>query len=190
MAKQSLGCGIDVPDGVELRTIPSIAGGKYVAGSDGHIYCYSTAKVNSNKPQPFRLLETEGSAGYPFVAIIEDGRRRTVPVHRLICEAFHGAKPSEKSVVRHLDGSRSNNDPANLQWGTYAQNEADKRRHGRVADGERHGQVKLSEEAVRIIRASVPFGLWNATDAAKVFGVDASTVRRIAAGKRDWQGIK
>lgn len=189
MAKRSLGCGVNVPDGVELRPIQSIGGGKYVAGSDGHIYCHSTARVNSRKPQPFRLLETDGSAGYPFVAIIENGRRRTTPVHRLICEAFHGAKPSDKSVVRHIDGSRTNNLPENLAWGSYAQNEADKRRHGRIASGEKHGQVKLSEEAVRIIRASIPFGLWNAVDAAKVFGVAPSTIRRVAAGKRDWRGV-
>lgn len=165
-------------------------GGKYVVGSDGHVYCFSTARVNAKRPQPFRLAEAIGDAGYPFVAIIEEGRRRTIPVHRLVCSSFHGEKPFPTAVVRHLDGVQENNRPANICWGTYAQNEADKRRHGRVAEGERHGQVKLTEEGVRIIRASIPFGLWNAVDAAKVFGVDPSTIRRVAAGKRDWQSVK
>lgn len=177
-----------LPNGIELREIPGL-GGKYVAGNDGHIYCFSTAKVNARKPQPFLVAETIGSGGYPFVAIIQEGKRKTTPVHRLVCAAFHGEPPTAHSVVRHLDGNRSNNEPANITWGTYAQNEADKRRHGRTAAGEKHGQVRLSEEGVRIIRASVPFGLWNAADAAKVFGVDPSTIRRIAAGKRDWKDV-
>ncbi len=134
--------------------------------------------------------QTEGSEGYPFVAIIEDKRRRTMPVHRLVCEAFHGLRPFGRAVVRHLDGSRNNNMPYNLSWGSQSQNEADKRRHGRVSEGEGHGQAKLSKEGVRIIRASIPFGLWNTADAAKVFGVHPSTIRRIATGKRDWKCAK
>lgn len=40
---------LSVPNGIEVREIPSFPGGKYVAGSDGHIYCYSDARVNSKK---------------------------------------------------------------------------------------------------------------------------------------------
>ena len=178
----------DIPNGVITKIVPGYDG-KYVAGSNGKIYCHSDAKVNARKPKPFEVAEGVGSKGYPFVATIIDGKRKTKPVHRLVCSAFHGEPPNEKSVVRHLDGDKTNNDPCNLAWGTYAQNEADKRRHGRTACGERHGQVKLTDEAVRIIRASVPVGLWNASDAAKVFGVDPSTIRRVAAGKRDWKHL-
>lgn len=186
MAKQSLGLGSGVPFGVELKEVQGYDG-KYWAGSDGHIYCYSDARVNAKKPRPFRMLETIGSEGYPFVAFIFEGRRVTKPVHRLVCEAFHGPPPLG-AVVRHLDGGRATNCPANLAWGSYADNEADKRRHGRVAKGCKHGAVKLTEEGVRIIRASVPFGLWNAKDAAAVFGVDAGTIRNIANGK-GWHGV-
>ena len=35
---------------------------------------------------------------------------------------------------------------------------------------------------MKIIRASIPKGLWNTKDAAEVFGVDSSTIRRIARG--------
>lgn len=179
---------LDVTEGVSLRMVPGLQD-KYAAGSDGHIYCYSDARVNAKRPRPFRLSEAIGSTGYPFVCIIIDGQRKSVPVHRLVCSAFHGIAPTKVSIVRHLDGDPTNSLPDNLAWGSYAQNEADKRRHGRVADGERHGAAKLTEDAVRIIRASVPFGLWNATDAAQVFGVHPSTIRRIAAGKRGWQRL-
>ena len=155
-----------------MKSIPGISE-KYKAGSDGHIYCYSNYKSHRNKPYPFRLkASVSPETGYPFVAIIEGGRRRTKNVHTLICLAFHGEKPSPIHETRHLDGSRTNCVPDNLAWGTPAENEADKRRHGRTAMGSKHGIAKLNEEAVRILRIAIPQGLWNSVDAAKVFGVD------------------
>lgn len=176
---------IGLPAGIGLREIGG-HDGKYWAGSDGHVYCYSRARVNTKKPSPFRVSEAIGSEGYPFVAIIVAGKRVTKPVHRLVCQAFHGDPPSDVHVVRHLDGNKTSNLPDNLKWGSYAENEADKRRHGTAATGERHGAAKLTEETVRIIRASIPAGLWNAKDAAQVFGIDPGTIRNIARG-RNWK---
>lgn len=176
-----------VPDGVSLAVVPGYSE-KYWAGNDGHIYCYSDASINAQKPRPFRIAETVSpSNGYAFIATILDGKRWTKAVHRLVALAWHGLDASA-DVVRHLDGNRLNNKPANLEWGTWAQNEADKKRHGTVARGESHGNVKLTEEAVRIIRVAIPAGLWDTGSAAKVFGVCPSTIRRIAAGK-DWKHV-
>ena len=177
-----------VPEGVLLKPIPGIDA-KYVAGSDGHIYCYSDARVNAKKPTPFRLAETIGSEGYPFVALIERDRKRTKAVHVLVCFAFHGPRPSATHEVRHGDGSRTNHLPGNLSWGTPAENEADKRRHGTVAQGSRHGIAKLSEEAVRILRIAIRQGYWNPVDAAKVFDVHPSAIRAVVAGK-SWRHLQ
>ena len=173
---------------MELREIPG-TDRKYAAGEDGHIYCYSRAKVNAKRPCPFRVAESVGSNGYRFIALIAKETKRSKAVHVLVCEAFHGPKLTPQHIVRHLDGNRENNVPSNLCWGTYAENEADKRRHGKTACGEAHGEVKLTEEAVRIIRASIPYGLWNPVDAAKVFGVSESHIRNIARG-RWWKHVK
>lgn len=43
-------------------------------------------------------------------------------IHRLVCEAFHGAPPFEKAVVIHLDENALNNKPENLKWGTQKEN--------------------------------------------------------------------
>jgi len=171
-----------VPAGVVLAPIPGVSD-KYVAGSDGHIYCYSDARVNAKMPKPFRLAEQIGTEGYQFVFIIEGQRRRTKTVHGLICLAFHGPKPSDTHEVRHLDGTRTNALPDNVCWGTPAENEADKKRHGTVARGETHGIAKLNEEAVRIMRIAIPRGLWNPIDAAQVFGVEPSVIRAAVSGK-------
>ena len=43
-------------------------------------------------------------------------------VHQVVCEAFHGPKPSANSVVIHLDEDGLNNRPENLRWGTQKEN--------------------------------------------------------------------
>ena len=188
MGKELLGLGLGVPAGVTLKPIPEI-NDLYVAGDDGRIYSYSQARTNAKKPKPFRLAEVRNGEYY-LVSICKNREKpRSYSVHELVNRAFHGLKPEGKNVSRHLDGDWSNNKPNNLCWGTYAENESDKRRHGRVAEGTKQGCAKLNDEAVRIIRVSIPFGLWNTTDAAKVFGVHPSTINRIARGE-DWKCVK
>lgn len=46
----------------------------------------------------------------------------TLKVHQLVCEAFHGTKPNQKSVVIHIDEDSLNNKPENLKWGTQKEN--------------------------------------------------------------------
>ena len=43
-------------------------------------------------------------------------------VHRLVCEAFHGAAPDGMKYVLHLDEDAHNNRPENLRWGTQKEN--------------------------------------------------------------------
>ena len=188
MGNTPLGMGNPVPASIELREIPH-TGGKYAAGSDGHIYCYSTARNNRQKPSPFQVAEAVGSNGYAFIGTLLSGTKKTRPVHSLILQAFAGPRPYVSSVSRHLDGDKLNNTPRNLLWGTQAENEADKRRHGRVAQGERQGIAKLTDEAVRIIRASISLGLWDTENAAKVFGVSQQHIAAIARG-RGWQHVQ
>jgi len=49
--------------------------------------------------------------------------KRTFKVHQLVCEAFHGPKPSPTHIVLHLDEDPSNNKPENLRWGTRKENQ-------------------------------------------------------------------
>ena len=43
-------------------------------------------------------------------------------VHRIVATAFHGAQPSEKHVVDHIDTNRRNNRSENLRWVTRLEN--------------------------------------------------------------------
>ena len=187
MKAKSTDIELGVPKNVYTRPI-DFTDGKYLAGSDGHIYCFSNAKVNAKKPQPFRVMESIGSNGYPFIGMILNGSKKSSAVHLLICATFHGKKPFKNAEVRHLDGSRNNNTPTNLQWGTPGENEADKRRHGRTPDGTKHPLAKLNEEAVRILRIAIPQGLWNSADAARVFGVNPSVIKN-AVNRKTWKHV-
>ena len=46
----------------------------------------------------------------------------TMKVHRLVCEAFHGPAPDGMGVVIHIDEDATNNNAANLRWGTQREN--------------------------------------------------------------------
>ena len=45
-----------------------------------------------------------------------------VPVHRIVCWAFHGEPPTDRHVVDHIDTNRANNRPENLRWVTRLEN--------------------------------------------------------------------
>jgi hypothetical protein len=101
-----------------------------------------------------------------------------VCVHALVCEAFHGVKPSPQHEVAHNDGVRANNRADNLRWATRAENHADKVAHGTAQRGEANGNSKLTEEEAEEIRADNR----SQTAIAKHYGVSQATIWRIKRG--------
>lgn len=89
---------------------------------------------------------------YWVVQLSVPGREQCLFVHRLVCQAFH-LNPTGLPISRHKDGDNRNSRADNLEWGTYADNEADKRRHGTALFGERHPNAVLNDDLVRSIRA-------------------------------------
>lgn len=70
-----------------------------------------------------------GNRGYPTVNPARDGENRTLPIHRIVAEAFLGPRP-EGLVVRHLNGKHNDPRLANLAYGTPRQNQIDSVMHG------------------------------------------------------------
>jgi hypothetical protein len=129
--------------------------------------------------------------GYPCVTLCDMPRMQTFKVHTLVCCTFNGPPPEGTDQVRHLDGTKDNNTPSNLCWGTTLQNAADRLLHGRDSRGEKSGKAKFSQAEVDRLRADhaqaqrgrqrVPRGWMQ--DAAAVHGVSVNTIATICSGR-------
>lgn len=106
-----------------MKPIPSCPG--YFASEDGGVY--RNGKRRKGVPN---------NRGYLTIMISVNNQQTLKYAHRLVCEAYHGPCP-EGRQCRHLDGSRVNNAPSNLEWSDKATNEADKERHGTLLLGEK-----------------------------------------------------
>jgi len=60
--------------------------------------------------------------GYMTVLLRSNGKQKTIGVHRLVYDAFHGAPPTPAHQPDHINGIRSDNRPANLEWVTPSTN--------------------------------------------------------------------
>jgi hypothetical protein len=88
------------------------------------------------------------ASGYPSVRLTIGGKRKRLPVHRLVALTYLGPRPSPRHEVRHLDGCKLNNRVENLAWGTAKENAEDRARHGRTSHGIRHSiAIKKGLEA-------------------------------------------
>jgi hypothetical protein len=118
--------------------------------------------------------------GYGFLTLMKNGVRHTIGVHEIVLISFIG--PRKRGMEsRHLDGNPLNNIPSNLRWGTKAENEADKIRHGTILRGALHPRSKLSEAQVKEIRRMLIDGI-NHTEIAEKFPVGRSQIGNIACG--------
>ena len=156
--------------------------GYYEVSNLGRVKSVRTGKIMNP-----RMPERRGR--YKAVTLRVDGKRWRREVHVLVALSFVGERPSPRHEVRHLDGDPSNNRDSNLAWGTRKDNSDDKRRHGRMAEGPRHGMYgrrmsgeqngasKLTAKQVSNIRALA--GKLTQRQIAANFGVTQGIVWRI-----------
>lgn len=132
-----------------------------------------------------RILRPNPSKdGYVTVALSRDGKERTVRIHILVCEAFHGPKPKIEYEVCHGNGIRNDNRADNLRWASRAENHADKKIHGTSANGTKHYGATLTEEQVMAARKLVAEGV-PLVDVAKALRVPRGAIGDAARG-RTW----
>ena len=121
------------------------------------------------------LKQKTSAAGYRCVQLCDGRRIKDARVHRLVAEAFI---PKTGYLVRHIDGDKKNNRLDNLAWGSQLDNEADKRRHGRIIYGPKHHNAKLTADLIRQIRSSAKTDLqWS-----KELGVARNAIYSVRKG--------
>ena len=144
---------------VERRPWPTDP--RYLAGEDGSVLGPSGREVGTVNP----------TTGYVNVSSKSKARGRwIVGAHVIVCEAWHGPRPSGMQAA-HGNGVRTDNRPGNLSWKPPPGNQADKLRHGT------HGR-RLTREQVAAIRAS---GESRAALAVR-YGVSPGTISHVRTG--------
>lgn len=136
-----------------------------------------------------RRLKTSTVRGYLRVSICRQSRY----VHQLVCEAFHGPRPSPRHHAAHSDGVRTHNAPDNLRWATPQENADDRIAHGNSGRGEQHAQSLLTEDEVKAIRKTYAASMGaryvrrgTRERLASQFGVSIGAIKDIIAG-RSWK---
>ena len=115
--------------------------------------------------------------GYLQYGLSKNSQYWSVKAHRLVALTFLGLPPFPKAQVAHFDGNKLNNHVSNLRWATAAENEADKKRHGRTRGappGEAHPMAKLTVELVQQMRREAGAGA-GFTSVADQYGVPRLT---------------
>jgi hypothetical protein len=132
------------------------------------------------------VLRTPLRSGYPCVDLSRDGEKKTHHVHRLVATAFV-VRGEGANEVNHVDGVKTNNRAANLEWVTRSENALHAFRTGLSdATGENNGFSKLTEPDVERIRSLVAQpNRPSYQNIAEQFGVTESNIRSIAS-RRSW----
>ena len=110
----------------------------------------------------------------------------TVSVHKIVHDSFVGPK-IQGQQCRHMNGDRRDNRASNLQWGTRAENTADRMRHGTTRRGESQPASKVTESDVIEIARAASNGETLAS-IAKRYGISTGGVQHITSGDR-WKHI-
>lgn len=100
-----------------------------------------------------------------------------------MAHAFIGPRP-DGMHVNHISGVKTENTKTNLEYCTRSQNMKHAFRVGLQSNrGERHSRSKLTDQAVREIRALIASGVRQA-EVARMMSIDQSAVSRANSGKR------
>ncbi len=169
-------------DGKEWRPVPGFEG-VYLVSEAGEV---KRIIAGAGRAKVGAMLKTaKNRKGYHYLNLCKAGRQQTKYLHVLVCEVFHGERPSLDHQAAHRDDDKDRNSKDNVYWATPLQNHADRRRNGRILTGSRIGRSKLKEQDIPKIIEMRRSGMTCVAIAEK-YGVAPHTISRITTGVR-WQ---
>ena len=144
-----------------------------VVGYEGLYQVSNQGRVKSFKWNKERFLKPSmDKDGYLLVTLCAGGKRKTLKVHRLVCEAFH-ENPDNKPQVNHINEDKTDNRACNLEWCTCKQNVNHGSRNERVSKPV--GQYSLDGKLIK---------LWPSTmEAERQAGFNHGNISQVANGK-------
>lgn len=125
------------------------------------------------------LKQWTAKSGYCYAELTKNGKPQKYRVHRLVLRAFKRPMRAEQTDTRHLNGIPYDNRLCNLEFGTTAENYADRVLHGTILYGARNPCAKLTEIQVREIRARCITEKITHRELARQYGVSRSLINKI-----------
>ena len=159
---------------IEWAAIPSVDG-VYDVTTDGRV---RRAQGGRGTRRTRKLRTHLSPRGYVVAKLCIDGKQRTRTVHSLVAETFIGPRPGGHEI-NHIDGNKTNNHVANLEYVTHSQNVIHAARLGRGTRFDATGVAKIKRRIMN--------GARNA-DLARQFDVSPSTISQIRLGTT-WRDV-
>ena len=160
--------------GVDVFPVGGFPG--YFVSPQGTLYSNRTSHGYRKILKPLKPRKSGRYGSYTLCHI--DGTRRSVKAHRIVAETLI-PNPDRHPCVRHLDGDGMNNKVTNLTWGSYVDNEKDKKEHG-LWFTRYNGKLTKSDR-------DLAFSLHNSgktfKEIAEILEVSRPTVSRLINGK-------
>ena len=159
----------------------------YDIAENGEVRRVTPAKTRG--AVPYIVLGGDNGSGYRRVKLTPpNGSKRRFFVSHLVCEAFHGPRPSNRMHCAHWDGDASNDHYENLRWATAKENVGDDRlRHGRTPRGQKNGRCKVTKEQVIEMREKYTGKYGQIEEIAREYGLSSSATRSILSrGHWSW----
>jgi hypothetical protein len=143
---------------------------------------------NGKRFWPERIMKSrKDKNGYSIIHLSNNGKGKTLKIHRLIAQAFI-CNLENKPCVNHLDGNVKNNNVENLEWSTVLENTQHAVRTGLFdIKGEKCFKAKLKNEDVLKIRELLEENVAISKIAA-MFPISIRTIYDIKYGKT-WKHI-
>jgi hypothetical protein len=63
-----------------------------------------------------RILKDRNNKGYRIIDLYCNGIRKTISIHKLVCNTFNIRKKPEHTDIDHIDNNKSNNNKSNLRF--------------------------------------------------------------------------
>lgn len=146
---------------------------------------YEVSSQGEVRTKPRILKPYRNPHGYDTVVI----GGKTVPIHRLVAQAFL-PNPLLKKIVHHKNKKRHDNRVSNLEWATHGENNQSAWNSGRVAYNKKPVYAWPTEACVGSLTHMRTYE--SAAQAAEINKVSKTTIARAArtkgyaAGKWGW----
>lgn len=178
----------------ETSGLPVVtATGRYFITEDGEVISKGRLKSGNNMNGPFSFYTQDKKlkvqinvSGYEVITLTDcHGKNRTYLIHRLVAMAFV-PNLDNKPQVNHIDGNKTNNTAANLEWVTSQENVLHSYITGLASNSEeKHPRSVLTVEDVFKIAELFIKGV-PCIEMVSIIGKKYHTIYKVLEGK-NWQ---